>query len=225
MPIIAWNTHVGQEVEVSMFEALAGFVLGDHLYGEVFSPPEGEMGFPRHLAPHRKPFRTSDGYIGVMPYTDRQWSALFKAIGAPELCQDDRFGSVHARTAHIADLYAMVSDFLVMRSTEDWLKTFQAVDVPAMQTNTLEMLRDDPHLAAVGFFQEIEHPTEGRIWRMSPPVRWGRDTNGPAREAPRLGENSREILQELGFDQEQIQASLEAGVTALPQATDSYKRG
>ncbi len=219
------RTGIGQEVEVSMFEALAGFVLGDHLYGEVFSPPEGEMGFPRHLAPHRKPFRTSDGWIGVMPYTDRQWSALFEAVGAPELCEDDRFRSVHARTAHISELYSMVSDFLVTRSTEDWLTTFKAVDVPAMQTNTLEMLRNDPHLAAVGFFQEIDHPSEGRIWRMSPPVRWARDTSGPTREAPRLGENSREILEELGLDQEEIQALIESGATALPPAADPDKGG
>lgn len=217
------RTGIGQEIEVSMFEAMAGFVLGDHLYGEVFSPPEGEMGYPRHLAPHRKPFRTSDGYIGVMPYTDRQWNALFKAVGAPDLCKDDRFGSVYARTAHIGELYSLVSDLLVVRSTEDWLRIFKATDVPAMHTNTLEMLRDDPHLAAVGFFQEIDHPSEGRIRRMSPPVQWGRGERELTREAPRLGENSREILEELGFDQEQIQAFLEGGVTALPQATDLNK--
>ena len=215
------RTGMGQEVELSMFEALAGFVLGDHLYGEVFSPSEGEMGFPRHLAPHRKPFRTSDGYIGVMPYTDRQWKALFKAVGAPELSEDDRFATVYARTANIADLYSLVSDFLVTRSTEDWLRTFKEADVPAMQTNTLETLRDDPHLAAVGFFQEVDHPSEGRVWRMSPPVRSGQDASDPIREAPRLGENSREILEELGFEHEQIQAFLEDGVTALPQATNA----
>ncbi|MEO7727291.1 MAG: CoA transferase, partial [Burkholderiales bacterium] len=71
----------GQAVEVPMFECLAEFVLSDHMGGKTFEPPLGPMGYPRLLAEHRNPYATSDGYLCLLIYNDKQWRNFFRIIG------------------------------------------------------------------------------------------------------------------------------------------------
>lgn len=205
-----------QSVVVPMFEALAGFVLGDHLYGRTFVPPEGEMGYPRHLNPYRRPYRTTDGYIGVLPYTDRQWHTLFQIIGEPELGEDPRYAKLYERNANIATLYEIVGRHITTRSTEAWLAEFAAADIPAMRTNTLESLIDDPHIKAVDLVREENHPTEGRILRIRGAVRWEGEAETAPPMAPRLGEHGLEVLREAGIDEADINDLVQAGILRLP---------
>ncbi|MEX0408626.1 CoA transferase [Aquibium sp. LZ166] len=211
-----------QSVVVPMFEALAGFVLGDHIYGHSFVPPEGPIGYPRHLNPYRRPFATSDGHIGVLPYTDQQWQSLFRVIGAPELGEDPRFAGLYTRTANIAALYEIVGQHIATRPSAEWLDLFQAADVPAMRTNTLDNVLDDPQLQATGFAREEDHPTEGRILRLRGAVRWQGEADAPQpRPAPRLGEHGAEVLREAGLDEESIAALVRAGALRLPEYADA----
>ena len=85
------RTGEGQCIEVPMFETLVGFNMFEHLYGKAYEPPRGSMGYPRALSPGRRPYRTRDGWIGVLPYTDRQWTTLFEIANRPDLAEDPRF--------------------------------------------------------------------------------------------------------------------------------------
>src|SRR5260370_40653513 len=73
----------GQEVEVSMFETMASFMLVEHANGAMFSPPLGPAIYPRAVAPNRKPYKTSDGHIAALIYNDKQWSAFVGAVQPP----------------------------------------------------------------------------------------------------------------------------------------------
>lgn len=210
----------GQQLDMPMFEMMASFVLGEHLAGETFDPPLGPPGYARMLSRDRRPYPTSDGYICVVIYTDRHWRAWFDALGTPEVFdRDPRYGSMTARSANIDAIYAELAQRLATRSTADWLDLFERADIPAMPLHTAESLIDDPHLRAVGFFQRVEHPTEGRLRDMAVPAHWSRTQPAPHRLAPRLGEHSVEVLREIGFDPARIAAMLGAGVTASPQQT------
>nr|MDT0666302.1 CoA transferase [Micromonospora sp. DSM 115978] len=68
------RTGEGQEVEVSMFETMAAFMLVEHANGAMFSPPLGPALYPRAVTPNRKPYRTKDGYLSALVYNDKQWS-------------------------------------------------------------------------------------------------------------------------------------------------------
>src|SRR5271165_3725597 len=77
------RTGEGQEVEVSMFETMASFILVEHANGAMFDPPLGPAVYPRTVAPNRRPYRTSDGYIAALIYNDKHWSAFIDAVRPP----------------------------------------------------------------------------------------------------------------------------------------------
>lgn len=201
------RTGAGQRIDMPMFEMMASFVLGDHLQGAAFVPPAGPTGYSRLIAKDRRPYRTSDGYICVVAYTDRHWHALMRGLGRErEFLDDPRYSSMTSRTEHIDEIYADLAQVLLTRKTHEWLEFFDDADIPAMPLHTTDSLLDDPHLRAVDFFDVEEHPSEGRLRRMSYPASWSGTQPGASRPAPRLGEHSVEVLREMGFDQAKIDA-------------------
>ena len=208
------RTGIGQSIEVPMFETLVQTVLGDHLNGKAFTPPIGDSGYSRLLTPYRRPYKTLDGYIAATPYNDKQFRAFYAAIGrADEIDSNPLLGSQSARASNYHATYAQLAEIIATKTTDEWLTLCRANEVPCTRVNSIDDLLSDPHLEAVGFFQPTDHPTEGRIVQMRPSTRWSTADVSIRRHAPRIGEQSVELLAEAGFDADQIEAMLVGGVT------------
>ncbi|WP_026757558.1 CaiB/BaiF CoA transferase family protein [Sediminimonas qiaohouensis] len=189
------RTGEAQHVEVPMFETLTAFLLAEHMDGATFEETPQNFGYSRMLVPHRRPVQTADGCITILPYTNTQWARFFKAVGREDMLDHVWVTDMDVRSRNIGAVYDLVARFALTRSTEDWLALMEQADIPAMPVRNLSDLPDDPHLAATGFFQQIEHPTEGPIWTTRPPVRFSATpARHDRRPAPRLGEHSDEIL-------------------------------
>jgi crotonobetainyl-CoA:carnitine CoA-transferase CaiB-like acyl-CoA transferase len=201
----------GQRVDVPMFEHLLQIVLGEHLGGYTFEPRHGEAGYARMLAPDRRPYRTSDGYVCVLIYNDKQWRAFFEVIGQPEKFKDPKFSSQEVRSKHYPEAYAFVAEELSKRSTAEWLEALERADIPVQRMNSIEEIVADPHLAATGYFRTVEHPTEGTLRSMAVPSEWSESPPEYRRHAPRLGEHTREVLGEAGYSAAQIDALIGSG--------------
>ena len=85
------KTGRGQFIEIPMFETMVSFIMVEHLHGMGFDPPQGEAGYSRVLAPWRRPYRTADGYLCMLAYTDAQWRRFWAEVGKPEMMKDARF--------------------------------------------------------------------------------------------------------------------------------------
>jgi crotonobetainyl-CoA:carnitine CoA-transferase CaiB-like acyl-CoA transferase len=206
------RTGEGQAIEVPMFESMAEFVMGDHLYGKTFEPPLGPAGCVRMMDKNRKPYPTRDGHIGVLVYNDRHWQRLFKALGRDDMAADERYVTITGRTQNIGFLYDFLAKTLATRTTDEWLAFFAKIDIPAMKLNTPESLIEDEHMAALDFFKLMHHPSEGRIRVMGIPQTWSRSQPTIDRLAPRLGEHTIELLAEYEFAPAEIDALLRTEV-------------
>ena len=198
------RTGEGATVEVPMFEALSSFVLAEHMGGRMFDPPLGEPGYNRLLNPYRQPQPTADGHIVVLPSSTRHWRAVFELLGRDDWLAEDWISDPEQRTRRVHELYRSLGEVTPGRTTAEWIEAFQSIDVPCSAVNTLSDLFDD-HLAAVDFFESVDHPTEGRLVAPRHPVRYDRPV-GPDRPAPQLGADTDEILIEAGFSTGEIMA-------------------
>lgn len=203
----------GTRVDVPMFETMVSFILGDHLGGLSFDPPLDSGGYVRQLARDRRPLRTADGHVCALVYTDDHWRRFLQAIGQPGLMQSDpRFADFATRMRHTDAINIWLAEVFVTRTSGEWIDLLDAADVPVMAMHTLESVLRDPHLADVGFFRRVEHPTEGALLTMANPVRMAGVDPHPERLAPRCGQDTVAVLTDLGLPPGQIEALLARGI-------------
>ena len=188
----------GQAIEVPMFETIVSFTLVEHLAGETFVPPVGAMGYERVLSANRRPYRTRDGYIGLLPYTTAQWQLFFAAAGESALADDPRVADPAARSRNIDALYAELARIVAGRTTAEWVELLKDADIPMAPVRAPQDLLDDPHLAGIEFFPRMSHPTQGERRTIGIPVTFSRTPGSVRRPPPGLGEHTAEILEETG---------------------------
>lgn len=176
----------GQYVEVPMFELMVSYLLVEQLGGRSFVPAQGPAGYARLLSQHRRPYRTLDGYLSVMPYTGAHWQRFFEAAGDAEWAGDERLRCDAARAEMIDQLYERLAHALARRSNAEWLAMLPQADIPCSAVNSVDDLLEDEHLRAVGFFAPVMHPTEGPMLSVRPPVRFSRTPCEVAMLAPAL---------------------------------------
>ncbi|MCH9675561.1 MAG: CoA transferase [Gammaproteobacteria bacterium] len=213
------RTGEGQFVEVPMLETLVSFNLVEHLNGCAYQPPIGKLGYQRVVTPSRRPFPTKDGFVCVLPYSDKHWANFFEAVGRPELMDDPRFSTYRARIESVDELYGFVGEITPTRSTQEWVDLCEKAEIPCMPVVDIEDLMEDEHLKAVGMFEKHHHPTEGDTILVRPPVKYGKSPASIRTHAPSFGEHSPEILSELGYGESDISSLIDSGAILTQEKT------
>jgi len=184
------RTGEGQRVEVPMVDVMTAFTLVEHAGAATARPAQGPPGYERILSPGRRPQRTRDGWISVLPYTRANFEDLFRAGGRDDLADDERIHTARARIAHADDLYGEVAAIIAQRTTAEWLEFCRASGVPASVVPTLEELIDA--------LPEDDHPVAGRYKVLPQPVRFSRSPGPTVRRPAALsGEHTDEVLAEV----------------------------
>jgi len=194
---------------------MVSFVLNEHLAGATFSDA-GLLGYPRVMAVDRRPYRTADGWIAVLPYTGEQWRRFLTEVGRTDVSDEPWFKDARLRQSCIDRLYAVVAEVLPNRTTAEWITALSVRDVPCSEVNLLADLLTDPHLAETGFFAvSPEYPSD--IRRSLPqPVDFGGLDSIPDMPPGDLGQDSLAVLQDYGFSDAEIEELVAIGALFMP---------
>lgn len=191
------RTGEGVFIETPMYEAMVSFLLPEHLGGATFDPPLGPMGYDRLTSPDRRPFRTADGYLTVMPYTLVHWQRYLRLAGHETLADDPRVVDPEQRSHHVDMLYGIIAAESPKRGNAEWIALLREADIPHTPVNRMDDLLADPHLVSANMFGWLDHPREGRIRSTrSPFAVHGREVL-PDHAAPALGADTAAIRAEL----------------------------
>jgi crotonobetainyl-CoA:carnitine CoA-transferase CaiB-like acyl-CoA transferase len=121
------------------------------------------MGYQPVSAASRRPYKTLDGYLALLPYSDAHWRQFFELAGEPHWMDDERFASFAQRQKHFRAVWDEVERQAARKTNAQWIALLSQSDVPFSVVNRLEDLPNDPHLASVNFWQLAEHPSEGML--------------------------------------------------------------
>jgi crotonobetainyl-CoA:carnitine CoA-transferase CaiB-like acyl-CoA transferase len=194
-------------VEVPMFELMAAFSLCEHL-GEATFNDAGKVGYVRVLSPSRKPYKTKDGWVAALPYTERNWTKILLEIGRGDVTEWPWFKDATERSKRVGELYGVLAEELPARTTAEWLAVFERLDIPSQPVRTPNELLTDPHLDDVKFFN-ANFACETPVKRS---IRLAMNVEEVASEADlppaALGADTAAVLREAGCSEAEIAAAL-----------------
>jgi crotonobetainyl-CoA:carnitine CoA-transferase CaiB-like acyl-CoA transferase len=202
----------GQHVRIAMLDAALAFFWPDGMMAHTMVG-DGVRAGPTLYQIYRLT-ETADGHLVYFAVSDAEFHGLFRALGRPEWCEDERFGPLAARMQHTDLLQAALREEFRKWPTRELLERMAAESLPAAPVLSLEEVLDDPQVRHNEVLVEREHPSAGVIRQPRPPARFDRTPAEPGRLAPLPGEHTDEILAELGVGETERKALRAAGVVA-----------
>ena len=198
------KTGQGQRVDTSLFEA----GITQSYWQAAMAMATGESPLPLGSAhPMSAPyqaFETEDGWITVGGSNQTNWIRLINALAVPELSEDSRFLENSDRIKNVQELDAILSKSFKKKKTEQWLKILEEAGVPAGPVASMTEMLDLPQTLARDMVVEVEHSRLGPVKTLGFPVKFSKNPAAVNIGAPILGEHTREILNELGYSDEEI---------------------
>ncbi|MCR9113497.1 MAG: CoA transferase [Rhodobacteraceae bacterium] len=207
------RTGEGSHVQISMLDTVLAFLWSSDMTGYTFvgdelQPAKGDdaQTFVELI------YQTADGWMAVSAHTDSTWSGLCAAVGRPDWLEDPRFATVAAREENKPARLELTQEALLEDTTDNWMQRLDALDVPCAPVLTRDQVYSHPQVQANETVIELDHPQAGRIRQARTPARFSATPPGTPEPARRLGEDTRAVLSEVGYDAETIDDMIAAGI-------------
>jgi crotonobetainyl-CoA:carnitine CoA-transferase CaiB-like acyl-CoA transferase len=206
------QTGEGQKVDTSLFEAAITHTYWQSAIALATGTSPGPMGSAHPLNAPYQAFQTADGWINIGAANQTNWERLAQLIGAPELNEDPRFSVNTGRMANLEALTEILNAVFRQKSTGEWLELLEDGGFPAGPVLSITEMHADPQTRARDMVVATDHPVAGRVETLGLPVKFDATPGGIRCPAPTLGQHTREVLAEYGYDAGEIEAFLAAGV-------------
>jgi crotonobetainyl-CoA:carnitine CoA-transferase CaiB-like acyl-CoA transferase len=214
--VAAWahrlRTGEGQVVDTSLMEAA---VQQTYWHASVYfatGQSPGPTGSAHILTAPYQAFHAADGWINIGGANQANWERIAEVLGHPQWRTDPRFATNSARRQNLPALVEQMNAVLGTRTRAEWLAAFDAAGVPAGPVHSIGEALEHPQTRAREMVVETVHPQAGAVKSLGCPIRFSATPASVSRPAPLLGEHTREVLREYGFDSAEIDALAAAGV-------------
>lgn len=206
------STGKGGKVDTSLFEAGITLTYWQSAIAMATGVAPGPMGSAHPLNAPYEAFETKDGWITIGAANQTNWLRLLAVLGAEDLADDPRFSANRDRMANREALAAALAPHFRTASSDDWLARLEAGGVPAGPVLDVLAMKADPQTRARAMVVEVEHARAGRMETLGLPVKFSATPGRVHGPAPLLGEHSRAILREAGYDEAAIADLVARGV-------------
>ena len=205
-------THAGGKAETSLLGTALGLMSNtvSNYLQHGYLPERLGTAHPQ-VVPYQA-YPTKDSFIFIASGNQNLFERLCKAIGREDMIGDPRFRDNATRVTHREACLKAIFDALAVLETEPLMVRLDEFGVPYSRVNDLESLWEDGQVQALGVLEEGQDPDYGEFQIMGLPFTLTEHARGLRRTAPRVGEHSREVLDELGYDDERIQALIASEV-------------
>ncbi len=208
------QTGLGQRIDVSMYDVQVSLLTHQAMgYFATGKNPEKYGSAHANLAPYQA-FMGSDGEYFVLAIgNDKLWTDFCSAIGEPGLSTDPRFLTNPDRMEHRAELLAILNSHFSKKPAQFWIDLAFRKGIPAGSISNISNVLSDEQVLARDMVQEIDNPRTGKkLKQLGTAVKFSAVETPIRLPPPAQGEQTSEILLELGYDQSQIQRLEEKGV-------------
>lgn len=196
----------GQHLDMALFDsAIASLINVASNYLMTGEIPQRLGNQHPNIVPYQV-FPTGDRDMAVAVGNDRQFVRFAEAIGMPELSDDEKFATNSDRLRNKDELVHIISERMKQKPAAEWSRIFQSADIPNGPINDMKSLFDDPQVAARNMLIEMEHPTVGNIRMAGSPLKFSKTPVSVRRHPPLYSEHTQEVLSELGYAGEEIEA-------------------
>ncbi|MEM7503627.1 MAG: CoA transferase [Pseudomonadota bacterium] len=200
--LVRERTGQGQHVRLSMLDAVINFLWASDM--GAYTLVDKEVTNQAAASFIDLIYATSDGYITASTMGNKEWAALTRAFGRPELLEDPRFKTAADRDRNVNERLALIQEELLTKTSAEWLELFNREGVPSAPALTRGEMIEHPQVRANRIVVESEHPIAGRLRQARPAARFSGTPAVPPRGAPRLGEHNEELLAELGYARDDV---------------------
>jgi len=222
------RTGQGQIVDTSLLEAALQQTYWHAAIHFATGTSPGPSGSAHLLTAPYQAFRASDGWINIGGANQANWGRIAEVLGHPEWRDDPRFATNSARMANLDALVSRMNDVLATRTKAEWIAAFDAAGVPVGPVHAIGDALAHPQTLARGMVVDLVHPQAGATKALGCPIHFSETQTRITRPAPLLGEHTREVLREAGYDDAEIDALIAAavveGVPAAPVTDGAAKR-
>lgn len=218
------RTGEGQSMWTSILHGSMLYTADSWLAADGTPSPRPELDREQlGLGPLYRLYETRDGWLQLAAVREEHWPALCGVLRRPDLAADPRFATAAARAEHRAELTAVLTEAFLADHALNWRRALDTAGVPAevsVETWDGETVLFDDDLVRLGLVAEYEHPLLGRVRQFGNLITFSDTPGKPGWPAPMLGQHTREILAELGYDETAIEGFRARGIVSWPD--DSY---
>ncbi|MFM1604844.1 MAG: CaiB/BaiF CoA transferase family protein [Porticoccaceae bacterium] len=196
------TTQEGQHIDISMLHACLAFMWPDGMMHKTLHDDDVVPMSP--MSDYYQTLNLHDGSIALAPLRDPEWKVVLDLIGYPELLDGPIFATMGSRLSNMDKVNQIIKAPRQDVGVTKALKILKAADIPCARCEHRDTLMENPQIQAIGALETYVTETLGRLTLPTPPVQFAGAATSQALPSPTLGEQSRDILNELGWDDARI---------------------